>query len=37
MTDEDIKRVCNIIKVLFVNKETNRETASISGVVVDAD
>lgn len=37
MTDEDLYRVCNVIKGLWANEEAYREVASTSEVVVDAN
>ncbi len=37
MTDEDLYRVCNVIKELWVSEEAYKEIASTSEVVVDAN
>lgn len=37
MTDEDLYRVCNVIKGLWANEEAYKEIASTSEVVVDAN
>lgn len=37
MTDEDLSRICNVIKTLWTNEEAYNEIASTSEVVIDAN
>lgn len=37
ITDDDLNRVCNVIKALWVSEEAYKEAASTSEVVVDAN
>ncbi len=37
MTDDDLNRVCNVVKGLWASEEAYREIASTSEVVVDAN
>ncbi len=37
MTDEDLNRVCDVVKSLWANEEAYKEIASTSEVIVDAN